>query len=217
MNRSSKSQDGDKAVPESITPIVKSISDALIKYVTVASQHGVGCYVMSDLGRRLLEDRGISAELNVGWAAWRFGPNPLDFAAYAPIDGDFVNDGPENTPALPYHTWLVYRGCIIDFTTYDLRRAATLLERADGMRTTVTWCPNFLILPKADIRPLTIVTHASKPGTCYYERRQDLEHMINAGYTLDAEDLQNVRAILASPNATIAGHYGVVKAKQGTD
>ena len=211
MNREKQRNREEQAILKNVTPIVKPISDALMKYMRVASKRGPECYVLAKLGQILLAERGVSTQIQVGGAAWRLGPYRQDWVAYAPLRGDFVGDRPpEETSGFPYHAWLDHCDCKIDLSIYDLREEAALLQKMDGLSTTVTWCPNFLILPRTQIRSLKEVIHSSLPGTAYYERRPEFEPLLHAGFTLDREDLSFVRLLLANPNAVVGGHHGFI-------
>lgn len=183
--------------------VVPQVSQALRKLATAASSHlGSDCYVHAELGRALLADLGVTAQRIVGYAAWRVGPGDGDVISHTREVQGYL---PAGAQGLAYHAWLQASDFLIDFTTYQLQRKARELDAADGGRTQVDWCPDYLLLPKSELRAYRAVAEAPGPGVAYYESQPQLNQMMSAQFTLDPEDLAAARLILANPEATVAG------------
>jgi hypothetical protein len=106
---------------------------------------------------------------------------------------------------LPYHAWLSHHLVVVDFTTYQLKRKAQQLDASDGGRTTVTWCPEFLLLPQKKIKTFKQVSAAMHPGVAYYEGRPELEAVLRPQFALDPEDVDMARLLLANPDLKVFG------------
>lgn len=189
----------------------------LRKLVTAAGSHiGSDCYTHAALGQVLLADLGSQTRLQAGFAAWRVGPGDHDVISHAPAEKVYV---PSGAQGFPYHAWLAGCDHVIDFTTYQLREKARQLDALDGGRTNVEWCPDFLFLPRREIRPLNTVSNSSTPGVSYYEPRGDVLERLQDEYTVDEGDLAAARVILANPGIQVFGPNnlaGRAKKKSGT-
>jgi hypothetical protein len=186
-----------------LQPVASRISNALRKLAVAASDHlGHDCYLHMELGRRLLADLGLQSEPVLGFAAWRVGRAEGDVIAHVPLDQSY---SPVGVKAFPYHAWLLCRGLIIDFTTYQLPFKGEALDAADGGRTNVTWCPDFLLLPVTETKTYRQVLRGSQPGLAYYEVRHELHAALGAKSDVDPVALTAARLLIANPDAVVFG------------
>jgi len=182
---------------------VARVSIALRKLNIAASSHlGTDCYVHAEYGRILLQDLGSETRLRAGFAAWRVGTGDGDVISHSPNTQGYL---PPGAQGFAYHAWLEGYECVIDFTTYQLREKARQLDAADGGRTNVEWCPDYLILPRREIRQYRQVAAALEAGVAYYEARQDITQLLKEQFTPDETDLQAARIILANPDIQVIG------------
>ena len=186
-----------------VEPAVARISAALKKLATAASGHlGGDCYLHMELGRVLLADIGVASEPALGFAAWRVGAGDGDVISHAPYS---QGHAPLGTKAYPYHAWLHCRGFVVDLTTYQLRVKARGLDAADGGHTTVTWCPDYLLLPLKAVKTYRQVAAAPHPGVAYYEARPELDAFLRTRSPPDPADLAVARLIIANPDVDVYG------------
>lgn len=105
------------------------------------------CVRYAGVGAEVLRQLGATARLQVGDAVWRVGPGDGDVIHHAASAG-----GPTFGPlfSVAFHAWLrIDQGDatpaqLVDFTTWQLRDKGKLLDAADGRRTHVAWCPDYL-------------------------------------------------------------------------
>jgi len=180
------------------------VSSALRKLFFAAGSHlGSDCYAHAVYGGILLKDLGTESRTVVGYAAWRVGSGDGDVIAHCPNARAYLPPGAES--GLAYHAWLECCDCVIDFTTYLLREKARRLDAADGGYTSVEWCPDFLMLPRRQIRRYQEVAAAPNAGVAYYEGRPELAELLHAQFTPDEADLRAARLILANPDVSVIG------------
>jgi hypothetical protein len=185
---------------------VKQVSHALRKLAQAASAHlGSDCYTHAEIGRELLADLGFVFETQVGFAAWRVGHGDSDIIAHTKSAQMYTPAGVPPGQALPYHAWLAAGDWLVDFTTYQLRHKGALLDAADGGRTQVDWCPDFLLLSRLELRPYKEVVQAPGPGLSYYEADSALKAVMAAGYTRDDADLAHARLVMRNPDVMVMG------------
>lgn len=186
------------------------VSIALRKLSVAASIHfGADCYMHAALGRVLLQDLGLETRVAAGFAAWRVGHGDGDVLGHTPQAQGYL---PPGTKGFAYHAWLEGCDCVIDFTTYQLREKARQLDEADGGCTSVEWCPEYLVLPRREIRAYKEVAQAPGPGIAYYEARPDIARLLQAQFTVDEADLRAARLILSNPDIQVFGPNDVGKA-----
>lgn len=174
--------------------------------MTAASaQPGSDALQHVDLARHLLSLEGLDSDVVIGFAAWRVGPG----------DGDVVIHGGGHDPSvtvvrqreneLGHHAWLETGGHVFDVTTYQLAVKAADLDRLDGRSTTVSWCPDYVLVPKAAIAPFVRVRQESA-GLVYYERDAYLQSVVRkrAG-ALSAEDLTALEFVYRNPGIEVRG------------
>lgn len=194
-----------------MTPVVARVSAALRKLADAAGgQQGFDCHVHAVLGREALREFGVGCSTVVGLAAWRVGPG----------DGDAVShvfNVPSHLPAgakgMPYHSWLQAGDILIDFTTYQLKQKAAMLDQADGGATTVEWCPDFLLVPTSAKSTYEQVMRAPGAGVFFYAPNVELQHEVEGSYEHDPSDLEMLRVILANPDAKVMGPNNLARAR----
>lgn len=203
MGEAKRRKQGDDALRRSLEEHVPRVSQALRKLATAASGHlGTDCYIHAEIGQLLLKDCGIESSPVYGFAAWRIGSGDGDVVSHSPRD---VGHLPPGAEGFSYHAWLESSGFLIDFTTYQLRKKAADLDAADGGRTSVDWCPDFLLLPRYRVHSYKEVAQAAGPGVAYYEARPELVNMLRSRFTLDPTDVQAARLILSNPDVNVFG------------
>jgi hypothetical protein len=171
------------------------------KLAPAGSPHfGTDCFLHMELAQALLSDLGVNTRTELGYAAWRVGPGDHDVISNVPFIRGYASPG---VKSFAYHTWLEYRGLILDFTTYQLRDKPRLLDSTDQYQTTVTWCPDFLILPRKKIRSLAEVRFTSHSGAAYYEGHPELKTLLRPQFGLSTSYLPAARLLLANPEAIV--------------
>lgn len=180
------------------------IAAAVRKLMTAASaQPGSDALQHADLARHLLSLEGLDADVVIGFAAWRVGPG----------DGDVVIHGGGHDPSvtivrqrdneLAYHAWVETGGHVFDVTTYQLAAKAADLDRLDGRTTTVSWCPDFVLLPKAEIASFVRVRQETA-GLMYYERDAYLQAVVrNRATAFDPQDIAAVELVYRNPEIEV--------------
>lgn len=190
--------------PKDLEPAAVRVSAAIRKLAAATSSHfGRDCYLHAELGRVLLADLGFQSARIVGFAAWRVGKGNGDVISHTPYTEGHMPAAGVN--ALAYHAWLECFDLVVDFTTYQLRHKARMLDEMDGGHTSVSWCPKFLLLPKGTILSYKEVAAALRPGVAYYEARPELEATLKAQSALDPLDLHAARLLLANPHIRVFG------------
>jgi hypothetical protein len=194
----------------SLEDAVKQVSHALRRLAQAASAHlGSDCYTHAEIGRELLADLGFKFETQVGYAAWRVGHGDSDIIAHTKRAPMYTPAGVPPGQALPYHAWLSAGDWLVDFTTYQLRHKGALLDAADGGRTQVDWCPDYLLLSSIEVKPYKVVVQAPGPGLAHYEADADLATMMAARYERDEADIAHARLILRNPDVMVLGPNSV--------
>lgn len=180
------------------------IAAAVRKLMTAAStQPGSDALQHADLARHLLSLEGLDADVAIGFAAWRVGPG----------DGDVVIHGGGHDPSvtivrqrdneLAYHAWVETGGHVFDVTTYQLAAKAADLDRLDGRTTTVNWCPDFVLLPRAEIASFVRVRQETA-GLMYYERDAYLQAVVrNRAIAFDPQDIAAVELVYRNPGIEV--------------
>jgi len=182
--------------------IVERVASAIRKLAQAASNHlGNDCYLHAMIGRELLKDFGIDAEIAAGFAAWRVGESDGSVIAHTPKERGYL---PPGVDGFAYHAWLMCGLKIIDLTTYQLPKKAKDLDALDGGKTDVEWAPELLVASITEVRSFREVAQGHA-GMFYYERNPKIERILAETSSLDAGDLQMARVILANPNAQVLG------------
>jgi hypothetical protein len=183
---------------------VARVATAIRKFAAASSLHpGHDCYVLNDLAGALLLELGFEVHSVLGFAAWRVGPGPDEVIAHLPqVPGHL----PPGKQGFSYHVWLEWHGWVVDISTYQLALKAEQLAAAGHGEMAVQWSPDYLLLPRKEIRSnARSVFQAQQPGLAYYERRPELETRMRADYVRDPGDLRRVRLVLAHPGAKVLG------------
>jgi hypothetical protein len=171
--------------------------------VACSDVQGADCYSYAIFGQSLLGRLGLPADIAVGYAAWRVGSADHDVVAHHPQVQSFV--APFGSAARMYHAWIEVAGRILDLTTHLLRRKAALLDAADGYRTTVDWCPDFLPADRRQVASFGNVQQGHA-GLFHYERRLELEAQAQAeALPPDEEELAALWLIYQNPGAIVLG------------
>ena len=134
----------------------------------------------------------VDAKLVVGFAAWRVGNGNGDVIAHHPAV--VVGHGAGGM----FHGWLEIGKNILDFTTYQLRLKAAMMDAIDGFETDVVWCPDYLYVQKASISPFNSVRdkHA---GVFHYRHDAATEAKLrSAAEPADPADIEQLWRIVKS-------------------
>lgn len=184
------------------------ISSALRRLATAASGNLCSdCYIHAAIAQEMLTSLGVASKLVVGYAAWRVGNGDGDVIIHAPLP-----NMPSQPGGVAYHVWLEVENHLIDFTTYQLRRKAAQMDKLDGGTTAVTWCPDYLAVPKKAVSPLRAVIQLSA-GMYFYKQDTAIEKLIvSTALPLDDYDVntawllyQNQELCVLGPNNMRAG------------
>ncbi len=177
------------------------ISSALRRLAVAASLNcGSDCYIHAAIAQTILDRLGEKAKIVAGYAAFRVGESDSDVILHAPAPGM-----PHQPGAVAYHAWLEAYGNIIDFTTYSLRTKADQLDALDGGTTSVTWCPDYLFVPKTSVSPMRDVIQL-RAGMFHYLRVPALEaKIIAAAHPLDQDDVETAWLLYQNPDIQVFG------------
>ena len=181
--------------------ILPRISSALRRLAMAASGNlGSDCYIHAAIAQEMLTSLGVASKLVAGYAAWRVGSGDGDVIIHSPLP-----HMPPQPGAIAYHVWLEAENHLIDFTTYQLRRKATQLDKLDGGSTTVTWCPEYLAVPKKSVSPLQAVIQL-RAGMFFYQQDTAIENVIiSAAQPLDDDDVNNAWLLYQNPELCVFG------------
>lgn len=201
-----------QAQNEPLIAAAQQACHALKRLATAASEWvGSDCYLHAALGQVLMRDLGFDLKLVAGYAAWRVGKGGGDVISHLPHTKSYVPEGLDSSKSLAYHAWLESQTLIVDLTLYQVARKAKALDAADGGSTNIEWNPEFLILPRSQVKTLEEVGQSYRAGEVYYQVEPALTDRLSDGFTLDEEDVANARLIMRNPDATVFGpnHFKV--------
>jgi len=188
------------------TRIFARLACALQKLMTGASaQLGADCLLHAQLAQNLLGEEGVPTRLVLGEAAWRVGSGDGDVITHSPNVGGYPQTGAK---AMAYHAWLESGGNIIDFSTHSLRTKAAQLDAFDGGKTSVEWCPPYLVLERSQSLTLKEVAQADSAGVAFYREIPGLhEFMIEHCHVkdVDARNRQLLRLVFDHPQMNVFG------------
>jgi len=179
----------------------QQLASAIHRLVDAAGTHqGVDCYTQALLASEILLRHGITAEIAVGFAAFRVGNGDGDVITHAPMPGMSYQPN-----AAAYHAWVEIGDWIFDTTTSQLRQKAADLDALDGGTTTVDWCPDYLLVQKSSVPSFRQVS-CEHAGMYFYERRQDIERLIlsTAPETCQA-DVHAALVLFENPETVVLG------------
>ena len=188
---------------------IEQLAKAMQKLATAASGSlGADCYMHAALPQVILQDHGVPARITVGFASWRIGQGDGDVISHAPMPGA-VQFSKDSGRAAPYHVWLTLKqeglSWVLDFTTYQLAQKAADLDAMDGGKTTVAWCPDFLLRPAGHSSSLAAVAKGDT-GLFHYEENAQLSEVILANsIPVDPMDVSTLRIIYANPDIYVQG------------
>lgn len=187
--------------------VIERLSVALQKLTSSSSlQLGSDCAEHAYLAWHILTEQGFNCRVAIGAAAWRIGPNDGDVISHIPRREDIL--AAETKRAIPYHAWVETDTSVIDFSTHTLRLKANQMDALDGGKTTVQWCPDFLLMSKGDIKSYGEVAQAPQEGVAYYQEVPGLlDFMKSKGFTEETgpDDLAILRLIFSNPTVHVMG------------
>lgn len=177
------------------------LSSALRRLAVAASLNsGSDCYIHAAIAQAIFDRLGVNAKIVAGYAAFRIGEGDSDVILHAPTPGM-----PHQPGAVAYHAWLEAYGNIIDFTTYSLRTKAAMLDALDGGTTSVTWCPDYLFVPKASVSLMRDVIQL-RAGLFHYLRVPALEtKVVAAAHPLDPDDVETAWLLYQNQDIQVFG------------
>jgi hypothetical protein len=177
------------------------ISSALRRLAKAACENiGSDCYIHAAIAQTMLARLGLSSKLVAGYAAWRVGKGDGDVILHAPLP-----HMPPQPGAVPYHVWLESNNHLIDFTTYQLSRKAAQMDKLNGGRTNVKWCPDYLAVPKKTVSPLHSVIQL-RAGMFFYQQDAAIENVIlSAAQPLDVDDVNTAWLLFLNQDLRVFG------------
>ena len=176
--------------------ILLRVSAALQKFMAASASPGQDCYPRAVFAQSLLTRLGVDAKLVVGFTAWRIGNGDGDVIAHHPTS---VGHG----AGFMFHAWLEIGNNILDFTTYQLRLKAAMIDAIDGFKTNVVWCPEYLYVPKTSVSSYNLVRdkHA---GLYHYKHDASTEAMCrSAAKPAESAEIEKLWWIYQNPNAQV--------------
>lgn len=143
---------------------------------------GADCMMYASVGAEALRQVGVPARLQAGDALWRLGPGDADMIHHVAGAGT-PTFGPAHVATEVFHAWIRVDAQVnapaqlVDFTTWQLRDKARLLDLADGRHTNVEFCPDYLWVSEKMAASLTMrqVVNSSMAGVYTYTARPRVE------------------------------------------
>lgn len=199
--------------PQLDVEIVKRVGSAVQKFTKASSRNlGGDCYIHAVIGQYLLGLVGIQAQIAGGFAAWRIGQSDGSVISHTSKEKSFLPVSlPAGSHGVPFHVWLVVNDWIIDFTTYQLRWKAKILDDADGRHTDVDWCPDMLVIERKTLSSYSEVAQGNT-GAVHYERHPQVEAIFTSTYVADPDDLRIAKFIFESSEIAVFGPNQVLAA-----
>jgi len=148
--------------------IASRIATAVRTLATSASSRlGADCIWHAMACQHLLAREGIDdARLVAGYAAWRVDGHDPGAVVCHHAEGSAVAVG---SGGFLFHAWVSCGSQVFDATTYQFRQKMTELDAADGGRTTVNWCPPFLLVDRKDCKAWRSVRDGLRAGLFCYD------------------------------------------------
>lgn len=146
-----------------------AFSRAIQKVVAAHSPNPTkDCQYIAVIAQDALKRLGIKSRLVAGYAGWRV--DSLDAGAVS-VHHPSINKIYESNDPNGFwgHVWLEVDQCIVDFTTFQIPFKINRLDSIDGRKTTITWKPDYLWLPKTQLLSLHKLINGFKTGA-YYEK-----------------------------------------------
>lgn len=174
--------------------------------IAASSSLGKDCATHAAHCQALLRRLGLETRYVIGYAGWRVGPKDGDLLIHHPAHVHSVGEN-----AAVYHAWLEIGNpesrhrWIIDFTTYQIPIKLAELDALDGIQSSVTWAPEFLLIQAAETFPLARVIQ-EKAGMSYYEANLSLERkLLETAKPLDEEDAMVIWMKYQNPEMRVIG------------
>lgn len=173
-----------------------------IRKLALAASDNLGsdCYMHAMIAKSMLTSLGVVTRLNAGNAAWRLGNGDGDVVTHIKLPGV-----PYQANSYPYHIWLTCDRYLLDVTTYQLRAKARTLDELDGGKTTVDWCPDYLLVERDTVA--SFQDCQQKNAGVYHYRRDDVTEAIvlRKETKIDDEDLAAAWMIYKNPEINVEG------------
>jgi hypothetical protein len=131
------------------------------------------------LAQHLLQCAGLESDVVIGFAAWRVGPGDGDVIAHGGAGDPAADAGRAGADVPPHHAWLETGGHVFDVTTHQLARKAAEAGPQRETPISVTWCPEFVLTPRASLASFARVRQPVV-GLMYYERDAYLQSVLGA-------------------------------------
>ena len=119
----------------------------------------------------------LESDVVIGFAAWRVGPGDGDVIAHGGAGDPAADAGRAGADVPPHHAWLETGGHVFDVTTHQLARKAAEAGPQRETPISVTWCPEFVLTPRASLASFARVRQPVV-GLMYYERDAYLQSVL---------------------------------------
>lgn len=168
-----------------------------------SESYGTDCVLYAKVGAIVLNQLGLkNAKAVSGEAIWRVGEGDGDVISHSisSMNSSIVMPS-EAKAAGMFHAWIECDDEVIDFTTFSLRAKAKILDMADGGKTSVDWCPEYLWVKKSSCSSLQDVMNSWDFGVYAYVRVPEKEsELLATTASLDetAASVLNVYRMLES-------------------
>lgn len=170
----------------------KSLFKSFIEIVDKEKKETNNCILVAHTLSYILTEVGIKNNVCLGFAVWSVGQDKNDIITHLP--NSMTQIGQEG--GMVIHAWVEVGEDrkIIDFTTYQLKKKGKLLEVADGLKTNVKWCPDYLVTTQDKLKSLDQIKHSKYAGNYGYQRVPKYEEAMIAS---DNSFLYNQKVKLA--------------------
>ena len=186
---------------------IPRLAAAIRKYAMAASEKlGGDCYIHAALAQAILDRLGVESAIKVGHAAFRVGEGGSDVILHAPAPGMVPQPG-----GLAFHVWLQVGYYLLDITAYQLRQKAAHLDDLDGGKTTVTWCPDYLFVPRKSVSSLKDVTQLHAGLYYYHEEPAVADKVISTASELDSDDVEVAWTLYQNEGIQVVGPNDVLR------
>lgn len=146
-------------------------------HATSSSKHGGDCLEIAIVSAAALNQLGIPASIVIGESAWRVDGNSdgavIGHTAHAV---NHVTELTKNTnlPAVPFHAWLkLNEYWELDLSTYQFQMKMEALDAVDGLKTPVSWKPDYLFFNQSQVSSFNAVQQAYSEGIIFYQKDTD--------------------------------------------
>lgn len=151
-----------------------SLFQSYIEVMDVRRTETSNCVLVAHVLHEVLLGNDIENEVCIGYAVWSVGKGNNDIITHIPNPSIPIEN------AVDIHAWIeISEGRkILDFTTYQLKKKARLLQEADGLKTNVLWCPNYLFTTQDKLKSLNEIKRSKFAGKYGYQRDSKLEEIV---------------------------------------